>query len=286
MMNLERHAANSIDEAIALLSKHGDRARLISGGTDLLVRMKKREAMPEIVVSIEKVKGLDKIVYDKDEGLRIGALATLRSIHESSLIKTKFGVLAQAAGMLGTPTIRNQATIGGNLCNAAPSADTAPALMVMGAKVRIHGPEGQTVMPIEDFFKGPGQTALNHDQILTEIQVPDLPANSGAAYQKQTRSRGADLAIVGVAAYIEMENQVIKEVRIALGAVAPTPVRARKTEEVLKGKSLDDTLLDEAGKTASGESKPIDDVRGSANYRQKLVAVLTRRAVTQAAEQI
>jgi carbon-monoxide dehydrogenase medium subunit len=187
--------------------------------------------------------------------------------------------------MLGTPAIRNQATLGGNLCNAAPSADTAPPLLVLGAKAKIVGKEGEKTVSLGDFFVGPGQTILGQDHLLTEIQVPNILAHSGGAYVKQKRRQGADLAVVGVAALVVMEGKVVKDVRIALGAVAPTPIRAKKAEEILRGKKLDQELLEKCGQTAAGEASPIDDIRGSADYRRELLAVLTKRAITQAIEQ-
>jgi len=285
MTELKYVAPKSIEEAISLLSEYGEKSKIISGGTDLLVQMKNKVVLPDFLVSIGDIRDLDYINYDEINGLRVGALTTIGSIEKSSLIHSKFNILAQAAGTLGTPVIRHQATIGGNLCNAAPSADTAPALMVLGARVKIAGVDGEKLVSIDDFFTGPGQTVIKHGQILTELQIPNLPRHSGAAYVKQTRRQGADLAVVGAAALVTMEGDILRDVKIALGAVAPTPIRAKKAEEILKGKKLDDRLLEESGQAASGESKPIDDTRGSADYRRKLVTVLVKRAVRQAVEQ-
>jgi carbon-monoxide dehydrogenase medium subunit len=246
--------------------------------------MKKGFALPDYFISIERIDSLDHIDYDEKAGLRIGSLTTLLSIENSDLIQSKFRVLSQAASTLGPKAIRNRATIGGNLCNAAPSADAAPALMVLGASVKIRGVEGERLIPIENFFTGPGQTHLGNNQILTEILVPNLPPDTGAVYLKETRTRGADLAIVGVAALVTTENDVIKDVKIAIGAAAPTPIRAKKAEKILKGKKPDEELLQRAGQSASEDSNPIDDVRASADYRHKLVSVLVKRAVKQAAD--
>ena len=147
------------------------------------------------------------------------------------------------------------------------------------------GKEGEKIVPIEDFFVGPGQTILGQDHLLTEIQIPNMPPHSGGAYLKQKRRQGADLAVVGVAALVVMEGKVLKDVKIALGAVAPTPIRAKKAEEILRGKKLDQGLLEKSGQAASGEASPIDDIRGSADYRRELLAVLTKRAITQAIQQ-
>jgi CO/xanthine dehydrogenase FAD-binding subunit len=285
-MTLENYfAPKSVKEAISLLSEYGQKARVISGGTDLLAQMKHREVLPQCVISIGNIAELSYIKYDESKGLTVGVLTSVVDIANSPVVKSKFGILAQAAGLLGTPSIRNQATLGGNLCNAAPSADTAPPLLALEAMAKIAGPGGEKMVPLETFFAGPGQTILVQGQLLTEIQIANLPPHSGGFYLKQTRRHGADLAMVGVAALVVMDGQILKDVRIALGAVAPTPIRARKAEAILRGYSVDGKRLEEAGQAASQEAKPIDDVRSSAEYRKTLVAVLTRRAVTQAIQQ-
>jgi carbon-monoxide dehydrogenase medium subunit len=271
----------SVKEAISLLSDHGEKAEVIAGGTDLLVRMKRGDAFPDYLINIEGLKELEYIRYDEKKGLRIGARTPIHDIVESPLLEDKFDIIAQAARTLGTPTIRRQATIGGNLCNAAPSADMAPALIVLGAQLKIEGSEGQKVMAVEDFFIGPGETKLKRNEILTEIQVLDPIPGSRAVYLKQTQTQGAGLALVGVAAMIVMENDVITDVKISLGAVAPTPIRAKKTEATLKGKKQDDSLLETCAEAALQESSPIDDVRSSADYRKKLIKVLVKRALEQ-----
>jgi carbon-monoxide dehydrogenase medium subunit len=271
----------SIEEAISLLSRYGEKAEVLSGGTDLLVQLKKGVSSPQFIISLDGLRDLDYIDYQQKEGLKIGALTSIGAIADSSLIKEKFKVLSQAAGTLGTPVIRNRATIGGNLCNAAPSADTAPALMVLGAKLKIQGGAASKTIPIHDFFFGPGRTILNRNELLSEIQVFNQPPHSRAVYLKQTRSKSADLAIVGVAVLIVMEKDIIKDAKIALGAVAPTPIRAKKAEDILKGNRLKDELIEECGKAAALESRPIDDVRGSAAYRVKIVSVLVKRAIKQ-----
>ena len=278
-------AARSVEEALSLLSQYGEKARFVSGGTDFLMQLKRGEVVPECLIRLGEVHELDFIKYDEVNGLRIGALTTIVNVANSSTIRSKFSILAQAAGMLGTPAVRNQATLGGNLCNAAPSADTAPPLLALGALAKIVGTGGEKIVPLEGFFVGPGQTVLGQDRLLTEILIPNIPPHSGGAYLKQKRRQGADLAVVGVAALVVMEGEVLKDVKIALGAVAPTPIRAKKAEEILRGKKLDQRLLEKSGQTASGEASPIDDIRGSADYRRELVAVLTRRAITQATQQ-
>jgi len=278
-------AAKSVEEALFLLSQHKGKAKFVSGGTDFLRQLKRGEAAPECLISLGEIRELDFIKYDEIKGLRIGALTTIVNVANSSLIQSKFRILAQAAGMLGTPAIRNQDTLGGNLCNAAPSADTAPPLLVLGAKVKTTGVECEKFVSLEDFFLGPGQTILGQNDLLTEIQIPNVLPHSGGAYLKQKRRLGADLAVVGVGALVVMEGKILKDVKIALGAVAPIPIRAKKAEEILKGKKLDQGLLEKFSQAVSGEASPIDDIRGSADYRRGLVAVLTKRAIVQAIQQ-
>lgn len=286
MNHFERLKPTSIGEAVSLLSEYGEKSRIVAGGTDILVQMKKRDTLPEYLISIEGIRGLDYIVYDKEDGLRIGPLTPISSIEKSSLIKNKYHALYQAAGKMATPLIRRRATIGGNLCNAAPSADTAPSLLVMGATVKIEGKEGCENALVEDFITGPGMTVLTGRKVLTDIMIPNPPPNSGSVYLKHTRAKGHDLAAVGVAALLVMDGEIIKDVKIGLGAVAPTPIRAKKAEEILKGKRPDDTVLQESAQAAAFESRPIDDLRSSAEYRRKMVAVLVKRAVEQAIQQV
>ena len=274
----------SVEEAISLLVKYEDKAKVISGGTDLLVQMKHNIPLADYLINVSKVRDLDYIKYDQTNGLKIGALANVGSVANSPLIQEKFNVLAQGASLLGTPAIRNQATIGGNLCNAAPSADIVPPLIVLGAVAKFVGKEGEKTVPVENFFTGPGVTILEPYQLLIEIQISTQQLLSGGAYLKQTRGRGADLAVVGVAALVVMEAEILKDVKIGLGAVAPTPIRAKKAEAILRGMKLNDKLLEESAQAASYESKPIDDIRSSADYRRKLVAILTKRAVLQAVQ--
>lgn len=282
----EYFAPKTIDEACSLLLEYKGEAKVIAGGTDLLGQMKRKEALPKYLINIRGISDQDYIIHDGQEGLRIGAQATILSIETSSLVQGKFGILAQAASELGTVQVRNRATIGGNLCNAAPSAEMAPPLIALGARVKIRAASGERIVPIEDFFTGPGQTLLKAGEVVAEIQVPDLPPRSGGVYIKHCIRRAQDLAIVGVGVITTMDKDVLSDVKIALGAVAPTPIRAKKAEEILKGKKPEDALLEKAGLTASDEASPIDDVRGSAEYRRKMIKVLVRRAIKQAVEQV
>ncbi len=282
---IEYFTPKTIEEACSLALTYQGKAKIIAGGTDLIVQVKHKEVSPSYIINI-KDTGLDYITPDEQGGLRIGALATHRSIEASPLIKEGFAILAQAAAKLGTWQIRNRSTIGGNLVTAATSADTIPALMVLEAKLKIMGADGERLIPIGDFFTGPGQTLLRPDEIVSEIQVPGLPRRSGGVYIKHTIRKSLDLAIIGVAAIVTLDGDTLADVRIALGTAAPTPMRARKAEAVLRGKPISDDLLQQAGQAALDESSPRDSLRASADYRRKMIKVLVTRAIKQAVEQV
>jgi len=285
MYSLGYFAPKTTKELYRLVSKQKENAKIIAGGTDLLVKMKHREVLPMCLIDIRGVSALDYIIHDENKGLEIGALTTIDSIATSPVIKEKFTLLAEAASQLGTQQVRNRATIGGNLCNAAPSAETAPPLMALGARVKTTDGRSERIIDLDHFFMGPGQTILKPGEILSEIQVKNLPPRSSGVYLKHTLRGSLDLAIVGVAVAVTMDEEVISNIKIALGAVAPTPIRAKKAEEFIKGKMAEDDILEKTGQIASDESSPIDDVRGSARYRRKMVNVLVRRAIRQAVEQ-
>lgn len=271
----------TIEEAVSLLGKYDGKAKVVAGGTDLVVQIREKLIAPEYVVDIGYISGLDRIDYDETQGLRIGALATIRAIEKSSKICQVYPAIAQSAGLLGSVAIRNVATIGGNLCNAAPSADTAPALIGLSAKGKIIGPDGEKIVSLEEFFTGPGCIVCEPGELLVEIRVPVPPPGTRGVYLKHGRS-AIDLATVGVAVIMTMEpGAVCRDVKIVLGAVAPTPMRARKAEEVLRGKKVEPALIEKSAQAAADEARPITDVRASAEYRKEMVKVYTRRAIAQ-----
>lgn len=271
----------TIEEAVSLLGKYDGKAKVVAGGTDLVVQIREKLIAPEYVVDIGYISGLDRIDYDETQGLRIGALATIRAIEKSSKICQVYPAIAQSAGLLGSVAIRNVATIGGNLCNAAPSADTAPALIGLSAKGKIIGPDGEKIVSLEEFFTGPGCIVCEPGELLVEIQVPVPSPGTRGVYLKHGRS-AIDLATVGVAVIMTMEpGAVCRDVKIVLGAVAPTPMRARKAEEVLRGKKVEPALIEKSAQAAADEARPITDVRASAEYRKEMIKVYTRRAIAQ-----
>jgi CO/xanthine dehydrogenase FAD-binding subunit len=273
----------TIDEALSLFSQYRGGAKAIAGGTDLLPKLKRREIQaPEYLIDLKGIPDLDYIEHDEDGGLRLGPLVTIHAVEISPMIGAGFGVLCQAAQSMASVQVRNKGTVAGNVCNAVPSADTAPALLTLEASLKLTSQEGERTVDIEDFFTGPNETVLADGEILREIHVPDLPPHSGGSYQKLTPRRSMDLAIVGVAAVVVAEDGICRDVRIALGAVAPTPIRARRAEDVVRGQELSDEIIERAAQIAAGECHPISDHRAAAQYRCDMVEVLTRRAIQQA----
>jgi len=280
----EYHSPASVAKALSLLTKLGNKARVIAGGTDLLLAMKKRAVVPVYLVNIKGIKALKGISYNNKQGLKIGALVTCAELERSLLIKEKAPALWDAAYVMASPQVRTLATIGGNLCSAVPSADTAPPLIAMGAEAVIAGPKGERVVKVEKLFKGPAESKVGRNEILLYILVPKQPERSGAAYLKLMRRAALDLALVGVAACVSLEadGKTCKDVRIALGAVAPTPMRAPMAEALLSKNEITADLAEQAGKVAGTICSPITDVRASQGYRCSMVEVLTKRAVMEA----
>lgn len=286
MKEFEYLEVNSIGEAISLLKHHGKKAKIFAGGTDLMNAMRLKVTSPQYVINIKPVPGLNSIQYNEKEGLRIGALSTLQAIADSPVIQERFPILSQTALQMASIQVRNRATVGGNFCHAAPSADMAPPLIALGAKVKIVGSAGERSILLEEFFKGPGLTDLQDDEILTEIQVPIPPPRTAGVYLKGTVRRAMELAIVGVAVVITLgpTDDTCHDIKIALGAVAPTPIRSKEAEKESKGKRIDDNVIERTALAAQREARPISDCRSSAEYRRDLIKVLTERALRQARE--
>ena len=284
MHRFEYCAPESLAEAISLLDRFGTSARVIAGGTDLLTALKERWERPSYVIGLGAIPGWSYIEHDDASGLRIGAGTTVREVETSPLVRTGYPAIASAAATLASIQIRNLATVAGNICRASPSADMPPSLLALNASVTLTGPAGERQLPLSQVFTGPGRTVLRPNELLTEIQVPAVRPHSGACYIKHSPRRAMDLATIGIAAALTLENGLCRFVGIALGAVAPTPRRAREAEAVLEGHEPVPALLEHAAQVAASESSPIGDVRGSAAYRREMVRVLTRRALAQALE--
>lgn len=275
----------TLQEASRLLKEKGPGGRFLAGGTDLVIAMKEKGLLPKYIVDLKRLPSLSGIRENRDGSISLGALTTLHEIENSTLIKNKYPFLAQSAAEVGSIQIRNRATIGGNLANASPSADTSPALMALGATATIASASGERKIAVEEFFKGPGQNAMNPDEILTEVTIPKTAANLVGDYIKFSPREMMDLAYVGVAVVYSLASNDRKctGVRIVLGAVAPTPIRAKRAEAVLEGQVLSEALAAKVGQIAAEEAKPISDVRSSADYRRAMVGTMTKRAVLNAA---
>jgi carbon-monoxide dehydrogenase medium subunit len=275
-------APQTVAEACSLLSQYGKAAKVMAGGTDLLVRMKEKELVPQYLIGLKGITDLDYIEFNEVDGLRIGALTSNDSVAGSVVIRERFNLLSEAAAKIGTPQIRNLGTIGGNLGNAAPSADTAPPLIALGASVKLVSSKSERTVPLEEFFIGPGETVLQTNELLTEIQVPKPTPGTKGAYLKLFPRGAVDIAAVGVAVLLILgKDGICSDARIVLGAVAPKPMRATRAEAVIRGKQGKNEVIKEVAEAASEEARPISDVRCSADYRREMVKVLTRRALVQ-----
>jgi carbon-monoxide dehydrogenase medium subunit len=278
---MEYFEPKSISEALSVLAKHGAEAKVIAGGTDVMVDIKFKEE-PGSLVNIKKLPGMTGI---KENGgsLRIGALTTIRDLETSALVRDKLPVLWESAHQFASLQVRNTATIGGNICRASPSGETLAPLLVLEASGKCAFSDGEKTQPFTSFFQGPGKSVLGAKGLLTEIDVPYPASGSKGVYLKHAVRGAMDIAMVGVAVLITPDSgkNNMQDVRIGLGAVAPTPVRAPKTEALLRGKPLTAALLKEAAAMAASESSPISDQRSSGEYRRWIVEALTRRGLEQ-----
>jgi carbon-monoxide dehydrogenase medium subunit len=287
-MQLECLTPKTINEAISLVGKYQAKAKVIAGGTDLVIQLKNKLRNPDFLIDLTRIPSLRIIDLDEKRGLKIGALATVRTLETSPLIRSKYPLISQAAGQLGSVAIRNVATIGGNLCNASPSGELSQAMMALSATIRIIGPRGERELPIEDFFQGVGLTALANDEIMAGIEAPILSPNARGAYAKHSPRGSIDLAIVNVGILLTPSDtdQSCRDVRIALGAVASTPMRARKAELLLKGEKISPRLIERVAEQAADESDPRPDTLGSVEYKKEMVRVYVARLIGRLASQM
>ncbi len=283
MRAFELFTATDSSHAVALLAEHGPSAKILAGGTDLLVELKSAPRPPQVVIDISRADDMRGIAVT-ERGLAIGALVTHTEIMRSPLVRDMFPALVAAAHTIGAVQTRNLGTLGGNLVTAVPSLDSGPTLVALEALVTIAGPAGRRELPLAEFFTGPRRTALKPDELLTEIVIPAKNAGKPADFQKSGLRKGQALALVNVAAslWVDADKHTFVAPRIALGAVAPTVIRAPRAEAFLEGRAVAPEAMAEAGRIAAGEAKPISDFRASAEYRRELVAVLVKRAVANA----
>ncbi|MHC4660595.1 MAG: FAD binding domain-containing protein [Planctomycetota bacterium] len=275
---VEIHEPESIPEACRLLKKLGRSGRVLAGGTDIIVDLKERRAKAKHLVSLSGIKELTVIKKD-GKALSIGALVTANDIAESRPVKRHLPALAEAAGTMASYHIRNLATIGGNIVSAVPSADLPPILIAAQASAELRGAKGKRRVKLAEFFKGPRKTCMKAGEILTRIIIPAQPAKTGSSYQKFALRNATALAVAGAAARISIKNRLIHDPVVVLGAVAPTPMLAKKAMAILQDEKPSPMLLKEAGIAAAKEARPISDIRGSEEYRRDLVEVLTARAI-------
>ena len=274
---------SSIEEACDLLREPSGQVKALAGGTDLLIATKQGKIRPNMVVSLRDIPRLSFIRVTPRSEAVIGSMISLEEIESSNDIRRYLPAVAEAASYVGSPQVRSRATVGGNLCHAAPSADMAPILMAYDASVVLADCGKERTVKLKDFFTGPGQTVLKSGELMREIHIPISPERSFGKYFKVWRS-SMDIALVGVAVRVELEigSEICKNVRLILGAVGPTPIRAKASELIVEGKELSDDLVNEAAESAVKESRPISDVRSSESYRRHMVRVLTRRALESA----
>ena len=272
----------SVEECLRTLAERGPDARVVAGGTDLLVQLKNGMLRTGCVVDLSGVSQLRQLARANGSGLRIGAAVTARTLERDPGVKAAYQAIAESGALVGSVQVRNLATLGGNLCNAAPSADMAPPLLALDAEAVIAGPKGTRRVPFASFFLGVRRTVLQPGELLVEIAVPDPGPHSGGNYRRHTPRRELDIAVVGVASQLTMSKGVCAKARIALAAVAPTPVRATAAERLLEGHPVTPELIERAAGAAVEAAHPISDQRGSADFRRHLVQVLTRRTLTTA----
>ena len=286
MARFEYLEARTLRQAITLLQRHGDDARIVAGSTDFLVRWRQGVWQPKYVVNIGRIASLGRISFSRRLGLRLGALARVGDLVTHPQVRRNYPALSAAAASFAGVQVRNLATVGGNVCNASPAGDTLPALLAFDAQCKITGPGGERWVALNEFFTGPGQTVLEAGEILTELRLPPPSPNTGSLFIKHSPRGAMDIATLGVASVISLEGSglVCRNVRIGLGAVAPTPIRASSAESVLWGREVTPELITSAAQAAKAGAKPIDDVRGSAEHRQEMVGVLTQRTLEKAWE--
>lgn len=285
MRDFTYHAPASLPEALALLAEHRGKTKVLAGGTDLMLQLQDGLWAPEHVVDVRKIPELNALTFNRPDGLTIGAATSVRRIETSPIVRAEYPQLASAASEIGSVQIRNLASLGGNICTATPSADGVPALISLAATARIASVRGERLVDLESVFTGVRKTVLEPDELLIDLRIPGPPALTSGAYFKLATRPQMDLAIVGVATTLTLNpDATIQRVTICLGAVAPTPVRAREAEELLIGNPLSESRLAQAGAAAARAARPISDIRASADYRREQCDILTRRVVRLAVE--
>lgn len=285
MIRFDYQEPTTLKKAFSLMEKFGDEARVIAGGTSLIIMMRQRLLTPKVIISLSRIPKFDRITYNVRDGLKIGAGARHRDIELSAAVKKHYPLLHETFRKVAQPRIRNMGTIGGNLAAGDPLTDPGASLIALDANVTLTSSKGKRTLPLDEFFIDYYQTALVPGELLTEIHVPP-PQRSGWSHIKFTPRSIEDFATVGVAVTLKSNNGTCEDVRLGLNSVASTIVHAKKAEEVLRGKPITDAVLREMGEAASTECDPTDDNRGSAEYKRELIKVLVRRAVQEASQRL
>ena len=280
MRAIEYHAPTTLSEAVSIMAKYGDRASPLAGGTDILVQLRGGRRNSECLVDTKKVPELNGIRLDAN-GLQLGAAVPCYRIYQDAAVAAAYPGLIDAAGLIGSIQIQGRASIGGNLCNAAPSGDSIPPVITLGGEAHINGPNGWRTLPAADFCTGPGRNALAEGELLVAIQLPPPAPHSGTAYLRFIPRNEMDIAVAGVSSTVTLDEsgRTIQSARIALASVGPTPIVATAAGESLAGQSVSDAAIAEAGRLASEAASPITDMRGTIRQRHHLVDVLTRRTL-------
>jgi len=279
---IDYNSPHTVAEAVELLTERGDRARPMAGGTDLIVQMRGGAHDPDYVVDIKKVPELNELTYDADSGLTLGAAVPCYLIYGDKAIAEAYPAIVDSASIIGGTLIQGRASLGGNLCNSVPSADTIPPMIALGATANITGPNGDRSVAIEDFCTGVRQNVLGLGELLVAIHFPAPAANSGARYQRFIPRNEMDIAVVGVGASVTLDNGTFESVRVSLASVAPTPLFVTEINDALAGQEVNDENIAKAGELAKAAAKPITDMRGTIEYRKHLCDVITQRVLNDA----
>jgi xanthine dehydrogenase FAD-binding subunit len=284
LQDLNYAKASSVDEAVALLQKGGPSARVLAGGTDIIVQARERRRDVKLFIDIKPILETQELRYDADAGLTIGAATPCYLIYNDDTVKRLYPALVEAASVIGGIAIQGRASFGGNLCNSGPAADSVPAMIVAQGSANIAGPAGRRSVPIEDFCTGPGQNVLEPGEFVVSMHFPSPAPNSGTAWERFIPRNEMDIAVTNAGAYLRFDGQNVSDARVAIGAVAPTCLLVREAAEALVGKPLTEETIEAAGEAAKAAARPIDDMRGSIKQRKHLSAVLVERTLRVAAE--
>ncbi|MBO99398.1 MAG: carbon monoxide dehydrogenase [Chloroflexi bacterium] len=288
MKYVDYERPTSLKSALSILSEKGDVTKVLAGGTDILVKLRGRREQPDVLMDSKEIPELNELSYDQNKGLTIGAAVPLYKLYDNADVKNNYPALVDSTTIIGGIPIQGRATVGGNLCNAAPSADVIPTLIVLGAKALISSADGTREINVDEFCTGPGSNVLKSNELLVSINVPAPKENSGAHYMRFIPRNEMDIAVVGIGTSVELnaEGDKFKNVNVALASVAPTPIFVREISEFLSGKEVNDENIEKAGQLAKEASSPISDMRGTAEYRQHLCSVLTKRSLNKSIERI